>query len=327
MTMHDRQDDRIRREAAQWLARLGRPTDAQTLADFRAWLRDPDHRAAFARLEALWQDSHLLAGDPVIQALLRPLKKPHARPRLGHRLAALAAVAAALIAGLWLSAADNTPPTRHRTAAGEQRIVALEGGGQVRLNTDSLIEVSALDDGEQVRLEHGEALFDVPGHPTRRLIVLAGATRLEATNARFDVRRDHGRTVVMPVAGRVEVRAADTSKPPHTALTVGERLERDDNGMIRRAPGDPSRLLSWTRGRLEFQQTPLGEAIAEVNRYGGPTIILTTPALADTPVSGSFAAGRPRDFAAAVTRLFPLQADETPDGRILLRERPDAGAH
>jgi transmembrane sensor len=80
----------------------------------------------------------------------------------------------------------------------------------------------------------------------------------------------------------------------------------------------PETVTAWTQGRIVFDATRLADAIAEINRYGGQTIILDAPQLGARQISGSFEAGDEDSFATAVTALLPLRRTLDGQGRIRL---------
>lgn len=66
-----------------------------------------------------------------------------------------------------------------------------------------------------------------------------------------------------------------------------------------------------------FNDTPLSVAIAELNRYGGPQIVVADPRLGGLTVSGVFATNDTAEFADAVAALHGLTVDRDA-GRIRL---------
>ena len=65
---------------------------------------------------------------------------------------------------------------------------------------------------------------------------------------------------------------------------------------------DAGNAVSWTRGRLVFEATPLAEAVAEINRYSSRPLRLGDPTLEDLLIGGSLLAGDSAATAAAILR-------------------------
>jgi transmembrane sensor len=82
---------------------------------------------------------------------------------------------------------------------------------------------------------------------------------------------------------------------------------------------------SWTTGRLRFRETPLAEAVAEVNRYSQTKIVLEARRVEAERVSGVFDTGDTKAFVSAVTEIFGLTATTSPEGIRLRAREPAAG--
>ena len=308
---------RAEAEAAEWFERLRRPAvTARALKDFHAWKRSETNAAAFRRVEAGWRATGALVGHPEVQAAAREaLARRPLRRRRDWRQIWMPATALGALALILLAWADLGVFPAYRTGVGEQRLVALEDGSRVRLNTDSVIRVAYWCDRRRVFLRRGQAFFEVAHDPARPFVVSAGGAQVRALGTRFDVRRDHGAVAVTLVDGRVRVAA---SRGDAAELAPNQQLEVTSGGLspVQAAPAD---ALSWTRGRLVFRDTPLSAAIAEVNRYSARKIDLAEASgLADEPVSGVFDTGDVDAFAAAVAAVYGLRPTGEPGGAIHL---------
>jgi transmembrane sensor len=317
-------DKRAREEAAAWFARLNRrAVPLQSLEAFRAWRRDPVNRAAYQDLESTWRGAGALKDDPAIQgalaaAVARPAGSRPARWAWPAGLAA-AGLAVAAVFALTTFSAGSTYTTR----VGEQRLVRLNDGTAIRLDTDTRVKVAFRGGERRVQLAHGQAFFDVAHDPARPFIVDAGPMRVRAVGTRFDVRRDGAEAKVTLVEGIVQVRSSSASANAWT-LKPGEQVR------LGRAPvrttTDILQATSWTSGRVIFRGLPLAQAIDEINRYSPHKIRLEAQAVADVPVTGSFETGDVDAFVAAVSDLHGLIAKKAPDGAIVLNANPARGA-
>lgn len=326
--MSDTRDSpRARHEAAAWFARLKRrAVTTDSLRAFRDWRRVPDNAAAYQSVESAWSAAGGLAENPDIRAATlaalahRPLRARvrdavSAHPRFAWGLGGLAAIALVLAA-----AGPTLFQPSYSTGTGEQRLVILEDGSKVRLNTDSKVRVRFTRHERHLDLLRGEAFFEAAHDASRPFRVDAGRADVRALGTRFDVRRDDGRVQVTLVEGKVQVR--EDGRAQAFTLTPSQQIVLDPGRAAAPRAADTARLTSWTTGRLMFHETPLAEAVAEVNRYAGQKIELDDAALGAAPVSGVFDTGDTQAFLAAVTLLFDLQAAPGPDGRTVLKRRP-----
>lgn len=315
----------VQAQADRWLARQRAPGLAQAeRAEFQRWLQArPEHAHAYAAADALWNELAALQQDEEIAALGRAAERPGvaaARPGAGRPwwlgIAAAACLAAlALAGGAWLlkpvlfPSQGALPHATYATAIGERRSITLEDGSVVTLNTDSEITARYLRGRRQLSLHRGEAEFVVRHDGRRPFVVDAAADtqggRITALGTRFQVRRVADAVTVTLLEGSV---AVARGKADEVILQPGELAEYRAlvPGIARRA-ADLDSATAWTEGRLSFHQTPLPQAVAEVNRYTARKLELD-PALASLNISGSFGTDAPDAFLAALEAMFSLRA-------------------
>lgn len=297
---------RLNAEASAWLARIQGPRGDEARGALRDWLKvDPAHQEAFERATEMWD---LLPGAVAASEEEAP------RRSVSRRFVPLAIAASlALVAGVGAMTALVDRPLTFDTRVGEQRTAALDDGSRVSLNTDTHVTVNFARDEREVALDRGEAVFDVAHDAARPFVVVAGDERIKALGTSFIVRRDGDRVRVTLLTGKVEV----TRKSGLLAvLSPGERLSATPDAVpILDRPLLDS-LTAWRHGELRFRDTPLSEAVAEVNRYGRARVIVNDARLASLPVSGVFATANPAEFAAAVAQLHGLRVQ--PEGEALL---------
>jgi transmembrane sensor len=336
MSDPDSKADEAWDEASAWFARLNRRTVSNdTLTAFQVWRGEPQNAAAYAEVEKLWRLSSGLIGDKDIQtAISEALSRGPARRstvsdffetptrREILSIAGVVAFAGLLVAGL----AHLQAGTVYATKVGEQRLVRMEDGSQVRLDTDTKVTARMSKTARDLDLIRGRAFFDVAHDPQRPFTVAAGSSTIRATGTRFDVARGPKAVEVNLVKGQVEVRQ---SAGAALILQPGQQLILNPD-----LPPSPPRSVdvsvqtSWTSGRLDFRAVPLREAIAEVNRYTPRQIRLHAPSLSQTPVSGVFNTGDSEAFIAAVSDLYDLHASRSPNGDVVLEAvsgRPPTG--
>lgn len=318
-------------EAAGWFARLNQlSVTTEALWSFREWRREPVNREAYARVEAAWEAAGRHTADPEIRAMTaqalarRPVRPDKVRDRQGLRPVLLAASAAATLGAalvvVWTL--ELTQPT-YRTGVGEQRLVVLQDGSRVRLNTDSELKVRFRPGERRLVLARGEAFFEAAHDAKRPFVVDADGTQVRALGTRFDVRRDDTTVHVTLLEGRVTV--GSPGRPPAATLAPNQQLTVAGARVGAPVTADADEVSGWTTGRLSFRDEALDDALAEVNRYAIHKIRLDAPAaLGRRPVSGVFNVGDTAAFVAAVSAYFDLKAETTADGSVRLT--PKAGS-
>lgn len=298
-------------EAAAWLARVHADDgdDARTALD--AWLvEDPAHAAAFARAEEAWAILPRAAEQLESKAPL-PAAAQYRQPAVLRPAAAIAAAIVVALASVWWWAEGRGA---YVTQPGEQKVAMLDDGSRIALNTDTRLDVQFNTGRRQIRLDRGEAMFEVAHDAERPFVVIAGDTRVQALGTSFIVRRTADDIVVTLIKGRVAVtrhtspvsRASDA----RLELRPGERLTEPENGPARIEPTSVEAATAWRRGQTVFDDTPLGIAVGELNRYGGPRIVIDDPRVAALPISGVYAANA-ADFAEAIAALHGLRVERS----------------
>ncbi|MEP9360224.1 FecR family protein [Sphingomonas sp. KR3-1] len=300
-------------EAAAWLARLqGDARCPASEAAFADWLQaDPAHAAAFEQATDIWS---ILPGAargmrPARQEAPPAPPAPRARARWPElALAASLAIVLGLGTLFWMSR-----PTGYATAVGEQKIATLEDGSRIALNTDSRVQVRYDVNERLIDLDHGEAMFEVAHNAARPFIVRAGNKQVRAVGTSFVVRREGDAVIVTLLQGKVAV----TDVHPATAHAQPTYLNPGDR--LRSAPKLPTQIdeqpaeiaTAWRRGQAMFADTPLADAIVELNRYGGPRLVVDDPQIGALRVSGVFATNDTDEFARAVAALHGLHVTQS----------------
>ncbi|MDC6168279.1 FecR family protein [Paucibacter sp. XJ19-41] len=346
----------IAAEAAVWIARLHGPDRSNHMErECRAWqARSAAHRLAFERGTDLWMEAAGVDRAAVARAAAasrpegqggegqgaspaRASRKEWHWPRpwpLALSLTAAVLVVAMLVGQPWRDI-DS-----YDTGIGEQRLVILKDGTRMSLNTSTRVKVELDQTQRRVRVEGGEAFFEVAKDASRPFVVQAAGTEVTATGTAFVVRLTPsiaGASEALDVTlveGQVVVREAErrTQTPkivPPIVMAAGERLRvRGDQGTggnaSRASPAQPQRdrprmdqVLAWKRGEAVFDNASLPQALAEMNRYSA-TPIMADPSLAVLRISGLFKTGDSAGFAQAVAKLHDLRVRELPDRVELL---------
>lgn len=332
--------DTVEAQAAFWDSRLRSPlcTEADR-ADFRVWREaDAANAAAFDRLQAGIGALHeAFEADAELRAMRdRAVEYVRVAPR--WRIAAgIGAVVLALgAAALWLpgrGAEDHGVQVASgagsyfQTGVGERSTVTLADGSKVTLNTRSRMEVNYAAGRREVKLVSGQALFEVAKDPSRPFVVTAGPRRVTALGTAFDVRLDGEKVQVTMVEGRVAVEPTRPSMlqklvAPEMELVAGQQLVAalaDVGSKVGRA--DAKTTTSWREGKVVFADTPLTEAVAEMNRYSATPILIGDASLSEFNVNGMFLTGQPLSFVGAVTAYFPIEARAHEGGATVLVRR------
>lgn len=294
--------EQVQETAALWFARLrGDAVAASTRAEFAAWqAADPAHAEEYALLEQLW--------DNAARLQTRPRKS-------GRALAAAALAAAALLLG-WFG---FPPPadTLLSTVAGERRHVQLADGSELDLAPQTRVSVRFGKEQRQLELAQGSIAIGVAADAQRPFEVLAGSSRIRDIGTRFTVDRRANEVRVGVAEGMVEVSPGDAQQT-RQILRAGEALTIVDGEIRPVLAVDRNNLLAWTKGQLIFEEAPLSEVVAALNRFRKTPIVLGDPQAGRQRISGVFLIADEATAPLALARIAGLRF-ETQDGRLLAR--------
>lgn len=191
-------------EAAIWVARLHGPGRTKELeAGFRRWLSaSRSHDRAFELVSDVWEEARNLR-----QVAYRRNTRADFSWKSSWRMISAATTAAILLASLVLFL--HSPDLI--TAVGEQRLLTLDDGSRVFMNTNTRLAVRYDDQVRRIELRAGEALFDVAKRAGWPFVVLAGDRQVAALGTSFVVRHELNRTAVTLVEGKVAVLPVESS--------------------------------------------------------------------------------------------------------------------
>ncbi|MGK5028062.1 FecR family protein [Janthinobacterium sp. MDT1-19] len=304
--------------AATWFSRRGN-LDAQQQAEFAAWLAaDAQHAQAYARLK----DTHRVARRIPAQVAARwevPRAAPAPAPRrpLLRSLRSLRALPYAAAAMLLLSVGAGgyqwwqqqaVFSQSYATMRGQRLAVALPDGSKVQLDTATQLHVTLYRQRREVRLAHGEALFQVQAKQGQPFDVLSDPLKVTVVGTQFSVRNtlEHdGKLRVAVQHGHVRVAGAGQDQ---VDLRAGQGVSSDAGGRLSDVASlAPDSVAPWRTGRVTFDNVPLGAALAEFERYGDTGFVVRDPAVAQLRIGGSFSLTQLDRFAAALPQLLPVQ--------------------
>ncbi|PVM81069.1 FecR family protein [Caulobacter radicis] len=319
-----------REEAAALLWLNIDESDPAQAAVLDTWLdKDPENRAAWLRAQAIWSGFDQ-AGDEATLRVLRRRAAKASRPSPSSRWMAAAAVFVAAIGlGLWLAerpAPALPPPVVQATAvfgepdlvtAAEAKTFDLPDGSKASLAPGSALDLAYDHGGRAMRLVRGRAFFDVVPDRARPFTVEAGGRRITALGTRFDVRLDEGPLRVTLVEGQVSVaRTIDATDGPGrpVVLAAGEQLTAAPGRDVV-APAEAASAAAWRESSITFEDRPLSEIVAELNRHSATKLVIDDPKVAALRVTGRFRTGDPQRFLRTLAQVLPVRGEAAGPGR------------
>lgn len=315
--------DDIRHMAAIWVGRI----NSQTLSDEELWAlerwlnQSPAHRAEFDTLQEVWDLCGSLEDDEELLRYTYPAE-PN-RKRYYAWAASFAALALTLLF-VFLPPASSSPEiVRFTTQIGEQRHVSLPDGSTIQLNTNTSLLVDFSERQRRVLLEKGEAFFSVAKEQERLFSVQTGSQSISVLGTRFNVRQSGNQFTVSVEEGVVAVHRkeeplrlgtlADASQANQISgqykLLAGQIMTfADDSYRVATDEHDNlARQLNWREGIVTFEETPLMDVVAELNRYSKQRILIADNGLMQLKVTGVFHLQQLQQVLSGLEATFPLE--------------------
>lgn len=291
------QENSLTEQAAAWFLRIqeGDCSNAER-QEFETWLAaNAAHRSEYQQYAQLWRNLDQVGG------VATPSRRK--QTRTGIALAALVVVLGTM---QFVTSREEIITT----ALGQRQHIVLADGTAVDMNTATVLRVAMSGFTRKVTLERGEALFNVAHSALRPFEVHAGSGILRDIGTSFNVVRENEQTTVSVLEGEVQVRLDSPASAAAITLHGGEQLAYSAHDRSAISAVDAKATTAWREGRMIFHDTPLAEAINQINRYHPRQIALTDAQLSDLKVSGEFNTADREGLIRALKILFPLSSEE-----------------
>lgn len=251
---------------------------------FQRWYRaDSRHRQSYDETAAFWDDADFT--DALGAAELSPQVARLTSPRRFRAAPLWAAAASIALMAIVFRPTLNCWQADYCTAVGEIKTVQLADGSHMTLNSASTVNVDFNNGSRHVRLDRGEAFFDVQRDTLHPFLVDAGYSNTRVLGTRFVVRKDSRSDRITVVGGVVEV-SRNLRNPAILKADDSIIVDADHSGEIQQIAATAA--TAWLNGGATFDNAPLSEVIAEIGRYRRGSVIIKNATLKSLKVSGRF---------------------------------------
>lgn len=318
-------------EAAEWVICLGEGNVSEARrTEFQSWIdQGPLYRDAFEFASKTWSELGLLTpsdieeleladtGDVLARNSAVPASRAKSFKRRFTRIAlSLFLVVMAGLGGFtfWYGNPVVVLQADYRADTGSMRTVALPDGSRVDLASGSAIALDYSAADRQVRLLSGKAYFVVAPRDgeaeTRPFSVRAGEVTVTALGTEFVTDLDHDAVEVAVTEHEVQV---EESSGAGVRLSEGQVVTfQPEQGFSAVRDRLDDFALAWRKGLLVFNNRPLGEVVAEINRHRHGRIVVRSDGLAQLRVSGVFDANDPDDALSRIVSELNLSVISIP---------------
>ncbi|MDR2319394.1 MAG: DUF4880 domain-containing protein [Pseudomonas sp.] len=303
-------DPEVLEQAMLWMVRMqsGLSSQDEQMACQQWRQQNAEHERAWQRLNGIGQglreSTHALAAPNARQLL-------NARTHLSRRsvLKGMTGVAVVLATGQAIHQRSLLPSlfSDYATATGERRSWALPGGLDLKLDTRTALDSELLANGRLLTLNSGRILLTLNASASVRVVTPevsiqpAGGSQLMIS---------HG------LPGVIDTRVQLLQGEALVEQAQGQRFELSGGwqqafGIDQAGPATPltAAASAWVHGQLLAERMPLGELLAELDRYR-PGFLRCDPAIAPLLVSGAFSIDQPEASLDLLTKVLPVRVNK-----------------
>jgi transmembrane sensor len=245
-----------------------------------------------------------------------------------------AVLAAAVVLALWGPNLLRPPPpawTVYKAVMGQIRRVVLADKSVMRLNGASTVRIVYEDSDRRAAMGEAEAAFAVTQSARRPFLITSGDRTVRIDGGEVNVLRQTtpaGSTTVVTVRhGQAKVFPVGQSED--TGLTAGPGQQVtwvDGQPDAAAGPVRADNAFAWESRQLAYDQAPLKEVVADLNRYVLRPIRLADPSLDALPFTGVIALQGEDAMLRKIEAKLPVQSQPQPStNEIILRRLPACG--
>lgn len=306
-------------KARHWFAcQQSRALSAEERLALAEWLAaNPDHHAAWGRVERDWQSLERFRGGLSGELAKARRNRPWYRNSVYFRgaLAALVLAVLPLLHYGWIGTTQSW-----ETIVGERRHIVLADGSQLDLDTATRITVTQSWFKRLIELQEGEIYLDV-APDLRPLVVMTADTRIRDVGTRFSVRNTAGKLAVQVAEGAVEVIHQDGNLLLRSGeMATGRRV--DNQWRLAKLQGE---IANWRQGVLVFNRHPLPDVLQELARYHLIQFDLIDSDLAKKQISGRFQLDELNTTLCIIAETLNLQVEHLAPDQLRLSPAPRQG--
>ena len=365
---------KIKEEAALWLVELEEsPSDDEKRASFHKWYQaDEEHKKCFIKIAKTWNDLDALSELAFTET---KTEKPDTVNETGiiswivnffsskqngaisarplRSAIAFSVVFSLVVMSVFFQDAMERPNSQvYASTYGEQQKQSLSDGSTIWINSNSQVTVQFDSHRRYVRLDKGEAFFEVAKDPARPFEVYSGDKMVRAIGTAFSVYQNENSVEVLVSEGIVEfgivkignviANAASellTDKDSDNEQSIeilGELVanqqviieqgtQSTDQGyeavVLQLNEEDVKSELMWLEGKLVFKGEPLEDVVKEISRHLSIRIDIPDAELKQIKIEGHFEAGNTESLFFVLENGFNIDVRHLSEDHVELKAR------
>lgn len=215
--------------------------------------------------------------------------------------------------GLWTINPTISSHT-YTTNYAENQQFSLADGSRVHLNSNSTLLTNFRLHSREMMLDKGEASFTV-SHGLRPFSVAVNNSTVVDIGTIFNISKWEETFVATVLEGEVEVHSGSQLN----RLTSGQAIEVSGSETGAPYPANMDMVTAWQAGKIIFNQTPLKEAIASIQRYREAPIHLDQR-VENLRMTGIYDVNKIEPLLDSMDAMFPVKVTRFNEGEINIQK-------
>lgn len=256
-------------------------------------------------------------------------KQIHPRkPRIRKLYIGIASVAATVLLafGLWHFFTQNPALPVETVYASLQTQksdteTTLPDGSVISINKNSKLDVMSFENSttRQLYLHRGNAFFEVSPDSAKPFIVTVGIFDITVLGTAFDVKTDSSNTSVTVSVQHGKVKVRNKKSNEFVILSANQACIANINNGFSTYTLHNRNYLAWKTGVLEFENTPLQEAVKDLQPFCGKEFVFADEELRTLPITAKIYDSTINDLSNLLNAVFAIEVIET-DSVIYLKK-------
>lgn len=215
--------------------------------------------------------------------------------------------------GLWTMNPTISSET-YTTRYAENAQFSLADGSLVHLNSNSALVTKFRLHSREMMLDKGEASFTV-SHGLRPFSVAVNNSKIVDIGTVFNIAKWDQTFVTTVLEGEVDIHTASHVN----RLTAGHSMEVTGSEPGAPYPANMDIVTAWQTGKIIFNQTPLKEAIASIQRYRKAPILLDQR-VENMRITGIYDVNKIEPLLDSMGDMFPVKVTRRNEDEIKIQK-------
>jgi transmembrane sensor len=274
----------------------------QQLLELLAVRKNQDFEARIAEAGKIVSEIETIDSRKAFEQVERRIQKQNTSIRFLNTLIRIAAILfiPLLVASVWLffhQPKETTAPLQFAmqeitSPPGVRSHVVLPDGSHVWLNAESAIKFKVpFDKSTRDVSLFGEAYFEVRKNPDVPFVVKSGKVQVKVLGTKFNFKAfaEENNIEVVLAEGKVSLNTEGFAKGNEKIMNPGDKAVFDKTSNQTKITNVKiNKYIAWHNGKMIFDETPMPEVAAQLERWYGIEVIIEDPRINKYRITTTF---------------------------------------